>query len=633
MFGPEWAEAHRPVNRLCGETPVVFLACGLRFRAISPLAGPRTGTCVAAATLTIVIALSSTQHSVWTRTGRNAAFRLLILIWVCFPLRGVFYSSMLPLWEGYDEFSHFAYVQQLAFPGTLPIVDQSTVSKEIEESVRLAPLPWGVRSMPSPSVTHEVYWTLPAEEREMREGELRSMPREWAREPSADKSLFWEALQPPLYYWLASGVLRMAANQSLAGRVILVRWFSVAMASLLIPLGFLVARQVLGDSGVALGVVVLVAAMPELMIVVSRVANDSLATPIYTLVVFLVLRWLDSPASVQRAFFVGLAFGFGMLTKVYFLTALPVLVLIPLAALWRRKEKFRICVSSILAATPMVVVAGWWFLRNHRLAGMWVLQPGAELIRGVPFLRVLGRAGEVDWRNVVRSVQISHIWFGDWSFLQVRGWMYKVIWDIFRLACLGLAVCAWRLFQGRGRCAIRDSRHFLVFLGLYVLFCIGIAYDALLVFLLFHVSTTDGRYLYAPIVVEVILVTAGLLALVPRGYGPWVLPTLTFFFVLLELYATHFVALPYYSGLIAHTSNGALATFHISMLKDIPIRFIIERLLVNKPQFLNTPIFVLSWILFLASTLSLPVVSRYVSRISPVDNAGQVPSGNQRGCA
>src|SRR5690348_13455066 len=130
----------------------------------------------------------------------------LILVWVCFLARGIFYSSIVPLWEGTDEFSHFAYAQQLAFPGTLPVPDQTSVSREIEESVRLVPMPWGAPSIPAPSVTHDLYWKLPEPDREMRQSQLRSMPLEWARQPSGDKNLFWESLQPPLYYWLASGV-------------------------------------------------------------------------------------------------------------------------------------------------------------------------------------------------------------------------------------------------------------------------------------------------------------------------------------------------------------------------------------------------------------------------------------------
>lgn len=36
------------------------------------------------------------------------------LVWAAFLLKTVFYASFLPMWEGYDEYSHFDYVAYLA---------------------------------------------------------------------------------------------------------------------------------------------------------------------------------------------------------------------------------------------------------------------------------------------------------------------------------------------------------------------------------------------------------------------------------------------------------------------------------------------------------------------------------------
>jgi hypothetical protein len=385
---------------------------------------------------------------------------------------------------------------------------------------------------------------------------------------------------------------------------------------LVVPLGFLLARRALRDVGLALGVVALVAAMPELMIDISRVVNDSLAIPLYTLLALLALKWVDDPAKAGRAFLVGLVFSFGLLTKAYFLTTAPVLAAIPLVAVWRARDRLRIFLSGMSAAITPLFLAGWWYLRNHRSTGTWFWQPGAELIRGVPVVRVLRRAIEVDWRNVLLSVQISHIWFGDWSFLQVRGWMYRVFWDIALLACVGLAVCAFRLLRRVESYAQPRAADYLVLIGLYCLFCAGLAYHALLMFVLWNASSTEGWYLYCPVAVEAILATAGLAALLPSRYARWILPTLTFCFALLELYATHFLLIPYYTGLIAHTPNGGLTTFHVSMLKEIRLSVVIQRLLVNKPGFLITPVLLLIWIFFLVSTLSLIVISQRVSCLS-----------------
>jgi len=50
-------------------------------------------------------------------------------------------------------------------------------------------------------MTHDAYWHLPAEERKRREAQFHSLPRSWAREDGGGL-VAYEALQPPLYYWV-----------------------------------------------------------------------------------------------------------------------------------------------------------------------------------------------------------------------------------------------------------------------------------------------------------------------------------------------------------------------------------------------------------------------------------------------
>ena len=52
-------------------------------------------------------------------------------IWLCFLARVWFYAAVLPVWEGYDEWSHFAVIRLVALRGqVLP--------------PRLAPAPFAV---------------------------------------------------------------------------------------------------------------------------------------------------------------------------------------------------------------------------------------------------------------------------------------------------------------------------------------------------------------------------------------------------------------------------------------------------------------------------------------------------------
>src|ERR1019366_960492 len=116
-------------------------------------------------------------------------------IWCCFLARALFYCTAVPLWEGYDEYSHFALIQYVAthngrFPlGAIP----PNNSRAVSESRRLTPGAW---------VIHDAYFSLPSLEQTARRARLEKLPVEWSREEAAPWEPLYEAQQPPLYYWI-----------------------------------------------------------------------------------------------------------------------------------------------------------------------------------------------------------------------------------------------------------------------------------------------------------------------------------------------------------------------------------------------------------------------------------------------
>ena len=228
--------------------------------------------------------------------------RLLLLVWVCFCMRGSFYSILFPIWEGFDEYSHFAYVQFLSTHGELPLVEGTRVYREIQESLLLVPLPRMLRLAP-PHVSHDTYWTLTPEERQQRQQRLTSLPREWAYQPSTEDHTIYEALQPPLYYVFLALPLRVLEGASLSARVISLRLMSMMLGSLVIPVGFLMARRILGNDALALSTTTIVAVMPELMVDVCRVANECLAVVLYTILAYFAMDLADCDEHANRTWF------------------------------------------------------------------------------------------------------------------------------------------------------------------------------------------------------------------------------------------------------------------------------------------------------------------------------------------
>src|SRR5437867_8161403 len=174
---------------------------------------------------------------------------LLLVVWVVFLTRGLFYSVFIPLWEGWDEYQHFAFVQHLEQGQGLPKPDE-LVSAEVSRSLRLVPLPWSLSDMPLPSMTHESFWTLPPAERVARVAELNAMPKELQWQPGM--YAMYEGKQPPLYYVLASIVLRPFEGTTFVIREFVLRFFGVVLGSGVVFLSFICALLLFGDERTAL---------------------------------------------------------------------------------------------------------------------------------------------------------------------------------------------------------------------------------------------------------------------------------------------------------------------------------------------------------------------------------------------
>src|SRR5262252_3168806 len=144
--------------------------------------------------------------------------RVLLLVWIAFLARGAFYAVVMPLWEGVDEYAHFAYVQHLIANGTLPN-PQTMVSAEVSQSLRTAPLPSWLKHWGAPALIHDVYWQLSPAERDARQSALKSIPADTQFKEGIDG--LYEGKQPPLYYFLCAPLLWAAQNTSLPSRVLL----------------------------------------------------------------------------------------------------------------------------------------------------------------------------------------------------------------------------------------------------------------------------------------------------------------------------------------------------------------------------------------------------------------------------
>ncbi len=469
------------------------------------------------------------------------------MLWLCVLAKLIFYSSFVPLWEGYDEFAHFAFVEYLFNNHALPDGRNAVVPPDIAASLRAGPVPWTIRTWTG-SVPYEDFW----------QGR-RPVPR-----PPADQRLY-EAQQPPLAYLLYAIPYAAFHSAGLPTRVWIVRITGSLIVSFVVPLGFLLAHRVFGDTAHAVAVIAIVASMPELMMTADHGGNEPLAILLGTACVLALVS--------RRALLLGCLLGLGLLTKAYFLTLIPVVAVV----FFRQRRQMLIAFATAIA------ISGWWYARAVYVTGS---------LTGTQFSAATAHPlNSINWLRVADFALISHIWLGGWSFLVVRTWMYRATELIMLAAAVGivLQLARRRLSQPIAVCA-----------GTLLSFIAGMAYFAYATWRATGDAAVFGYYAYALIVPEAVCFVAGLST-------RFIIPAVVTLFAGIELYGAVFFLMPYYAGITAHTVRGSVPAMQIGQIGGQLFR----NLAVNKPDFLSPGVLIALWIVFLAALASIVAVGFY----------------------
>jgi 4-amino-4-deoxy-L-arabinose transferase-like glycosyltransferase len=509
---------------------------------------------------------------------------LLLIVWLSFVLRGIFYCSAFPIYEGFDEYAHFAVIQHIFFHHDIPNPQLADSSRQIAESLKLVPVAWIIRDDAEGLLSYESYWRLSAADRLERQGRLRTLPPAWSSVDAVPRLPLYEAQQPPLYYWILLPLYSTVQSLDLPTQVWALRCASLLLASTVIPIAFVTAKKVFADHRAALGVAVVIASMPQFAMDAFRISNNSLSISLGGLAVYVVITLWNSPPNLIRGMLAGLVIGAALLAKAYFLVLLPWAAFVLISVLVRDRQQRKAPAWQLVAClTTSLAISGWYYWRLLTLTGTLTGEQndiGAQTSQ----LSLTHAIGIMPWRSIFDFIAVSHIWLGNWSFLGVRTWMYRVIELVFVLAFFGLV-----LHFVRPRTSLPKRSPLGMLMMPCVFLFVGICFHAVQSFRSAGNIGTFGYYMFALIVPEAILLLVGLFRLLPDDWRLLAVPVIALFFALLEQFGTTFVLLPYYAGLIQHDSQGRLSTLKISQLAHGGSRRLFENLLANKASFLTAP--------------------------------------------
>jgi hypothetical protein len=517
------------------------------------------------------------------------AKRSLWLAWLLCISHGLIWVVTTPIWEGWDEAFHYSYIQILAEEKALPVYGRSIVSREIAKSFDYAPLSYASNLNVGENHTEfRDYWNLPLAERLRRQQELRAIPVAEAKMVPDPRHQYrsYEAHHGPLYYLLSAPVYQAFSSSSLPARTTALRLFSLLLGSITVLLAFLIARYVSEEPRHLFVVPLLVALLPLLYPTIGRISNDSLGVTLFTALIWSALRYFSHSRGVLDAALIGVILGLGLLTKAYFLTAIPAIIVIFAAACWARRERSRLALHCCLIGGVVVLIAGWWYARNYsiygNISGMQELTANASL----SFFDRIAAIPQVPWFTSIKGMLRQHIWVGNTSALSLPRGMYQLGYTIILLSLVGAITGAAVAIKRRGGMLLAEVRaqRCFVLAAFYSFFVAGVLYHMLVNYLLIKTpGGTGGWYLYAAIVPEILLLLFGIEWLAGK-YATASNAILILYVLAAGLLGTYSSSLPSYAGF-------NISTFNVFELIEVygpsNVQIVLENLAINKPEFIT----------------------------------------------
>jgi 4-amino-4-deoxy-L-arabinose transferase-like glycosyltransferase len=476
------------------------------------------------------------SHRLTDHLGRWPLFALTCA--VLFVLRGILVLSVLPPFEGWDEYQHLAYVVFLQQNGRVPVLGRDTVPPAMLETLREFPEShFAVLQLQAIGTSeYDTFWQHHA-----------ARPR-----PSASVKIpLYQAQHPALYYWLAGPIFAAFGGlHHVLRSITALRLLNVILGAAAVYMAVIAISDIWRDRRYVYLAGLLVALNPMYLLNCTRVANDALAVMLGTGVVLLLLRPPDS-RPLPSAAATGLLLGLAVMAKVTALVLLPVAVLAVL--LWVRTPQHR-RVRGLLAAACLI--AGFllptfaYFMSSLRQFGSLV--PVQETIanpaQGTGIAGLLSAASAIDWPRLLGRLYVRDpLWVGGWSYLCVPGALYA-LYGLLVIACL--VGCGALLVRRslRHRPGFAGAEVPVVLVAIVGCTALGLAFHALQSMRAWGYVATNGWYGALALPFLFCLLVQGASAYPGRMATLAIIAGMATLFLGAELYGIFFKMIPHYTA-------------------------------------------------------------------------------------
>ena len=403
------------------------------------------------------------------------------LILALYLVLATIYSVMTPAWEAPDEVGHFAYIRHIRETGSLPDVREVAAGEAHQP-----PLYYLIGAIVSLPV--DLSTAL---------GKFHVNPNfMWNRNGGTDVNVNLRGSADTFPFLGQTRGLHLARLSSVL--------MGVATIALIMRIGHDIFPT-RSEVGFLAGAIT--AFNPQFLFLSGALNNDNLLILTVTGTIWQTLRAMKRPFSRRQWVYVGIWLSGVMLTK---LTGAAIVLAVGavLIALSIRRRSFRILLHGGLSVgLSMIILSGWWYIRNQLLYGDPLGYSVYEEIFAVNMRRT-----PLQWHDLREfvGVQFRSFWgvFG-WMNVPAPDWYFTAVRLIVWAAFIGLIVA---LLRQQLRRLDKEQKQSLLFLATALLL-----QEGFIVWMLTrcNASCYQGRYLLPVVAPITVFVALGLLAWIP----------------------------------------------------------------------------------------------------------------------
>ncbi|BCM90688.1 putative mycofactocin biosynthesis glycosyltransferase MftF [Abditibacteriota bacterium] len=396
-------------------------------------------------------------------------------------LKGIAWSLIVPPWQAPDEPQHYLYGFEIGRQHTTHIVTDSNVPSDAWQLATLSPhykfVPGQQLNLSDPKAVESAIIKLDNDKTE--------------RVRDDGRLLFvrgFERFHPPGYFLAVAGVLEPLKEAGIRRELMAARWLSVLLGVLTVALSVGIGREIWPRrDGFPLLLGILVAFQPMNAFTQATVTNDAALITVFTVLLLLLLRVMRCGMSIGRGVALGAVLTLGLMTKMSFACAVPLVVSLLLWRLWREKQVIsrrkiapsklgRVALGWTVALVLPAVVATPWYVQTLKGGNSKLIQSSFTNANQLP-RRVPTQGYSTSWekrlrwqfiastpaRDVVNYTRVTISYWGNFGWVNVR--VPSALWIFLLLVSIGIIVIVPRRLMREKKLLPLQQRRALWWLG------------------------------------------------------------------------------------------------------------------------------------------------------------------------